>query len=148
MLKINISYISIVCIFVSIPYCRTQLMHIADPVNDYHPSTWNVFTVDSTSSFRQRNPILRGGGNFVLHPKVIPITSIWVKLHKNVIRCVLEIYFPSFFQQNQNYQQVTWTPYGIIMEFTMNSTVKLPQNQKCCNFELICKDEILPRSIL
>ena len=37
------------------------------------------------------NPILRGGGNFVLHPKVIPITSIWVKLHKNVIRYVLEI---------------------------------------------------------
>ena len=48
------------------------------------------------------NPILRGRNNFVLHPKIIPITSIWVKLHKNFIRYVLEIYFPSIFQQNQN----------------------------------------------
>ena len=80
------------------------------------------------------NPIWRGGDNFVLHPKVIPITSIWVKLHKNVIRYVLEIYFPSIFQQNQNYQQVTWPPYDVIMEFAINSMVKLSQNQKCCNF--------------
>ena len=75
-----------------------------------------------------------GGDNFVLHPKVIPITSIWVKLHKNVIRYMLEIYFPSIFQQNQNYQQVTWPPYDVIMEFAINSMVKLSQNQKCCNF--------------
>ena len=68
------------------------------------------------------------GGNFVLHPKVIPTTSIWVKLHKKVIRYVLEIYFPSFFQQNLNYQQVMWPPYGVIMEFAINSTVNLPQN--------------------
>ena len=74
------------------------------------------------------------GGNFVLHPKVIPTTSIWVKLHKNVVRYVLEIYFPSIFQQNQHYQQVTWPPYDVIMEFAINSMVKLSQNQKCCNF--------------
>ena len=72
------------------------------------------------------------GGNFVLHPRVIPITSIWEKLH--VIRYVLEIYFPSIFQQNHNYQQVTWPPYVVIMEFAINSMVKLSQNQKCCNF--------------
>ena len=60
------------------------------------------------------NPILLGRDNFVLHPKVIPITSIWVKLHKNFIMYVLEIYFPSFFQQNQNHQQVTWPPYKLI----------------------------------
>ena len=44
------------------------------------------------------NPILLGGGdNFVVHQKCIPITSIWVKLHKNVIKYVLEIYFPNCF---------------------------------------------------
>ena len=53
------------------------------------------------------NPILLGGDNFVLHPKFIQITSIWVNLHKNVIRYVLKIYFPDFFEQNQNYQQDT-----------------------------------------
>ena len=70
-----------------------------------------------------------GRDNFVLHPKVIPVTSIWVTLHKKVIRYVLEIYFPSFFEQNQNYQQVTWPSYEGIMEFAINSTVKLTQNQ-------------------
>ena len=75
-----------------------------------------------------------GGDNFVLHPKVIPITSFWLKLHKNVIRYVLEIYFLSIFQQNQNYQQVMWPPCDVIMEFAINSMVKLSQNQKCCNF--------------
>ena len=39
------------------------------------------------------------GDNFVLHQKIIPITSIWLKLHKNVFRYVLEIYFPNFFNQ-------------------------------------------------
>ena len=53
------------------------------------------------------NPILLGGGSFVLHPEFFLITLIWAKLHENVIRYVLEIYFPNFFQQNQNFQQVT-----------------------------------------
>ena len=87
------------------------------------------------SIFRKRNPILLGGGdNLVLHPEGITITSIWDKLHENVIRYVLEIYFPSFCSQNQKYQQVTWPTYDVIMEFAINSMVKLSQNQKCCNF--------------
>ena len=32
--------------------------------------------------------------------------------------------FPSFFQQNQNYQPVTWPPYDVILEFAINSTAK------------------------
>ena len=80
------------------------------------------------------NPILLGGGDFVLHSKFFLITSIWAKLHENVITYVLKLYFPNFFQQNQNFQQVTWHPYDVIMEFDINSTVKLPQNQNCCNF--------------
>ena len=47
---------------------------------------------------------------------------------------MLEIYFPSFCSQNQKYQQVTWPTYDVIMEFAINSMVKLSQNQKCCNF--------------
>ena len=39
-------------------------------------------------------------------------------------------YFPSFLQQNQNHQQVTWHPYEVIMDLAINSTVKLPRNQK------------------
>ena len=80
------------------------------------------------------NPILLGGDNFVLHPKFIQKSSIWPKLHKNIFRYVLEIYFCNFFQQIQIYQQVTWPPYDVIMEFDINSMVKLSQNQKCCNF--------------
>ena len=69
------------------------------------------------------------GDNFVLHLKVIPKISLWAKLHKDDIRYVLEIYFPSFSQVNQNYQQLY-----VIMEFAINYTFKLPRNQKCCNF--------------
>ena len=47
---------------------------------------------------------------------------------------MLEIYFPNFFQQNQNFQRVTWPPYDVIMEFAINYMVKLSQNQKCCNY--------------
>ena len=61
--------------------------------------------------------------------------SIWVKLHKNVVRYVLEIYFSCFFQENKNSQQVTWPAYDVIFDFAMNSMVKLLQNQKCCNFD-------------
>ena len=74
------------------------------------------------------------GDNFVLNQKVFPIISIWVKLRKNVVRDVLEIYFPSFFPQNKNSQQVTWPAYNVITESAINPTVKLPQIQKCCNF--------------
>ena len=56
-----------------------------------------------------------------------------MKLHKNVTRFVLEIYCPNYFQQNQNYQ-VTWLPYDVVVEFVINATVKLPKNQKRCNF--------------
>ena len=78
---------------------------------------------------------MREGDNFVLHKKFFPIISIWVKLHKNVVRYVLEIYFPCFFQENKNSQQVTWPAYDVIFDFAMNSMVKLLQNQKCCNFD-------------
>ena len=74
------------------------------------------------------------GDNFVLHQIFSPIISIWVKLHKSVVRYVLEIYFPYFFQQNKKSQQVTWPAYDVIIEFAIISTVKLLQNQKCCNF--------------
>ena len=43
---------------------------------------------------KEINPILLGKEKFVLHPKVIPITSILAKLHKKVMIYVLEIYFP------------------------------------------------------
>ena len=33
----------------------------------------------------------------LLHPKVIPITSIWVKIHKIFVSYVLEICFPRLF---------------------------------------------------
>ena len=79
-------------------------------------------------------PYFIEGDNFVLHPKYIPESSIWLKLHKNVFRYVLEIYFPIFLQQIQIYQQIKWPPYDVIMEYAINSTVKLSQNQKCFNF--------------
>ena len=65
------------------------------------------------------------GGQFCPTPKNFPIISIWVKLHKNVVRYVLEIYFPRFFQQNQNYQQVAWPFYDVIIDFASNCTLKL-----------------------
>ena len=76
------------------------------------------------------NPILQG--EFCPTPK--SYSHNFNLVHKNVVRYVLEIYFPIIFQQNQNYQQVTWPPYDVIMEFAINSMVKLSQNQKCCNF--------------
>ena len=77
---------------------------------------------------------MRGGNNFVLHQKIFSMISIWVKLHKSVVRYVLEIYFPCFFQQNKKSQQVTWPAYDVIMKFAMSLMVKLLQNQKCYNF--------------
>ena len=58
-----------------------------------------------------------------------------------------KIYFPIFFQQNQNCQQVAWPPYDVIVNFAINSTVKLQQKQKCWNFDKNWyKDEILPEN--
>ena len=51
------------------------------------------------------NPIL--WGDVVLHQNIFPIISILVKLHINVVRHVLEIYFPSFFIKSKNFQQAT-----------------------------------------
>ena len=60
-----------------------------------HIQVGNVYDEDFEDSII--NPILLGGVNFVLLPKFITQSSIWVRLHKNVIRYVLEICFPNFF---------------------------------------------------
>ena len=72
-------------------------------------SQQNSFRCYSTSArfhvlglyFSLLNPIWRGRDNFVQHQKFFPIISIWVKLHKNVVRYVLEIYFSCFFQEKK-----------------------------------------------
>ena len=40
---------------------------------------------------------------------------------------MLEIYFAYFFNKS-NHQKVTWSPYDVIMEFTIDSRVNLPPN--------------------
>ena len=64
---------------------------------------------------------MRGRNKCCLHPKVIPITSLWVKLHKNLLRYVLEIYFPSFFNKTRNMNKLCglpttslWNPQSIL----------------------------------
>ena len=101
---------------------------------------WNVYTIIfckivlkfsckcMTFASTNLNPILWGRGQFCPTPKFFPVISIWIKLHKCVVRYVLKIYFSCFFQQNKYSQQVTWPVYDVIMEFAINSMVKLLQN--------------------
>ena len=81
------------------------------------------------------NPILLGGGdNFVLHSKFFPIISIWAKLHENVIRYVLKIYFSIFSSTKPKFSTShvisLWPHYGICHQ----SHGQTSQKQKCCNF--------------
>ena len=77
------------------------------------------------------NRILRGG--LVLPSKALPINSLLVKLHKNAIICVLEIYFTFFFNKTMNYQEVMRSPFDYILEYSTNYVVKLLSNQKYFN---------------
>ena len=45
-----------------------------------------------------------GGWEIFPTQKIIPVTSIELKLHKDAIKNVLEIYFPKIFKHNQNYE--------------------------------------------
>ena len=63
-------------------------------------------------------PCFIRGGNFVPRPKVIVINSIGVKLHKYVIRYVLEIYFPNFFNKTKIFK--------VSRDLSMTSVWNLP----------------------
>ena len=81
---------------VSIPLMMTLLVSCGDIMSIMNRK---IFGLVQRCLFRKYKlvsfkPISRGRGQyFVLRPKFIPITSIWVKLHKNVFIYVLEIYF-------------------------------------------------------
>ena len=40
----------------------------------------------------------RGEGRKFSHPQILSITSIWIDLHQNNVRYVLEINFPNFYE--------------------------------------------------